>query len=109
MATRSETAIPIDSLTVHRRARGTIAVVGNPNAGKSSVFNRLTGLRQSTANYPGVTVERREWAGTTHEFFGADALIPAAAEAQQWAGQRLRDALWGTTPVPSPGGPGERG
>ena len=39
--------------------RGTIAVVGNPNAGKSSVFNRLTGLRQRTANYPGVTVERR--------------------------------------------------
>jgi ferrous iron transport protein B len=59
MATRSETAVPIDSLTVHRRATGTIAVVGNPNSGKSSVFNRLTGLRQSTANYPGVTVERR--------------------------------------------------
>jgi ferrous iron transport protein B len=59
MATRVETAVPIESLTVHRRAVGTIAVVGNPNAGKSSVFNRLTGLRQSTANYPGVTVERR--------------------------------------------------
>lgn len=36
-----------------------MVVVGNPNAGKSSVFNRLTGLRQRTANYPGVTVERR--------------------------------------------------
>jgi ferrous iron transport protein B len=59
MATRVETAVPIESLTIHRRAAGTIAVVGNPNAGKSSVFNRLTGLRQSTANYPGVTVERR--------------------------------------------------
>jgi len=59
MATRVETAVPIESLTVHRRAAGTIAVVGNPNAGKSSVFNRLTGLRQRTANYPGVTVERR--------------------------------------------------
>ena len=59
MATRVETAVRIESLTVHRRAAGTIAVVGNPNAGKSSVFNRLTGLRQSTANYPGVTVERR--------------------------------------------------
>ncbi len=43
---------------VQRRAAGTIAVVGNPNAGKSSVFNRLTGLHQRTANYPGVTVER---------------------------------------------------
>lgn len=43
----------------------------------------------------GVSVERREYAGTTHEFFGADALISGAREAQQWAGMRLRDALWG--------------
>ncbi len=35
-----------------------IAVVGNPNTGKSTLFNSLTGLRQKTANYPGVTVER---------------------------------------------------
>ena len=47
-----------------------MAVVGNPNAGKSSVFNRLTGLRQHTANYPGVTVERRVGRGT----FGGVAL-----------------------------------
>ena len=59
MVSRVETSIPVESLTIHRRATGTIAVVGNPNAGKSSVFNRLTGLRQKTANYPGVTVERR--------------------------------------------------
>ena len=32
--------------------------MGNPNSGKSTLFNRLTGLRQSTANYPGVTVEK---------------------------------------------------
>lgn len=36
-----------------------IAVVGNPNCGKSSLFNALTGLRQKVANYPGATVERR--------------------------------------------------
>lgn len=36
-----------------------IALVGNPNAGKSSVFNRLTGLRQKTGNYPGVTVDKK--------------------------------------------------
>ncbi|HEX6998522.1 MAG TPA: ferrous iron transport protein B [Gammaproteobacteria bacterium] len=59
MASRAETAIPIEALTITRRAVATIAVVGNPNAGKSSVFNRLTGMRQKTANYPGVTVERR--------------------------------------------------
>jgi len=36
-----------------------IALVGNPNAGKSALFNALTGARQKVANYPGVTVERR--------------------------------------------------
>jgi ferrous iron transport protein B len=35
-----------------------IALVGNPNAGKSSLFNALTGARQKVGNYPGVTVER---------------------------------------------------
>ena len=33
------------------------ALVGNPNAGKSALFNALTGARQKIANYPGVTVE----------------------------------------------------
>lgn len=37
----------------------TIAVAGNPNAGKTSLFNVLTGLRQKVANYPGVTVETK--------------------------------------------------
>lgn len=46
----------------------------------------------------GVSVERQEYAGVTHEFFGADAVIPAAAQAQQWAGQRLRAALGGSAP-----------
>jgi ferrous iron transport protein B len=36
-----------------------IAVCGNPNTGKSSLFNRLTGLRQNVGNYPGVTVEKK--------------------------------------------------
>ncbi|GMV99783.1 MAG: ferrous iron transport protein B [Candidatus Hydrogenedentota bacterium] len=36
-----------------------IAVVGNPNVGKTTLFNSLTGLSQSTGNYPGVTVERK--------------------------------------------------
>jgi ferrous iron transport protein B len=37
----------------------TVALVGPPNSGKSTLFNRLTGLRQKVANYPGVTVEQR--------------------------------------------------
>ena len=37
-----------------------IALVGNPNSGKSALFNRLTGSRQKVANYAGVTVERKE-------------------------------------------------
>ncbi|WP_374763531.1 ferrous iron transporter B [Yunchengibacter salinarum] len=36
-----------------------IALVGNPNCGKSALFNALTGLRQKVANFPGATVERR--------------------------------------------------
>ena len=36
-----------------------VAVLGNPNTGKSTLFNALTGIRQQTGNYPGVTVEKR--------------------------------------------------
>ncbi len=41
------------------KAMRTAALVGNPNAGKSALFNALTGARQKIANYPGVTVERK--------------------------------------------------
>lgn len=38
----------------------TIALAGNPNCGKSALFNAFTGIRQTTGNWPGVTVERKE-------------------------------------------------
>src|SRR6188472_4410316 len=40
------------------KVRHTVALVGPPNSGKSTLFNRLTGLRQKVANFPGVTVEQ---------------------------------------------------
>ena len=42
-----------------------IALVGNPNCGKTAIFNALTGSRQKVANYAGVTVERKEGRFTT--------------------------------------------
>ncbi|KEO72134.1 ferrous iron transport protein B [Anditalea andensis] len=36
----------------------TIAIIGNPNVGKSSIFNQLTGLKQKVGNYPGITVDK---------------------------------------------------
>lgn len=43
-----------------------IALAGCPNAGKSALFNKLTGSRQKVANYAGVTVERKEGLAATH-------------------------------------------
>src|SRR6478672_7263661 len=37
----------------------TVALIGNPNTGKTSVFNHLTGLNQQVGNYPGITVEKK--------------------------------------------------
>jgi len=53
-----EIRFPASQISVSRRADASVAVVGNPNSGKSTLFNRLTGLRQRIGNYPGVTVER---------------------------------------------------
>lgn len=41
------------------RRRAQVALIGNPNAGKTTLFNALTGLRAKTANYPGITVDVR--------------------------------------------------
>jgi len=56
----TEVKIPISGIGIRHKARATIALIGNPNAGKSTLFNRLTGLRQTTGNFPGVTVEKHQ-------------------------------------------------
>ena len=46
-------------IAVERKKTARVGLLGNPNTGKSTLFNRLTGLRQRIANYPGITVEER--------------------------------------------------
>ncbi|HLF30396.1 MAG TPA: ferrous iron transport protein B [Xanthomonadales bacterium] len=58
MAKAKTIAVSLDEIGIRHKARSSIAVLGNPNSGKSTLFNRLTGLRQTTGNYPGVTVEK---------------------------------------------------
>ncbi|MCW6531451.1 ferrous iron transporter B [Sphingomonas sp. MMSM20] len=86
-----------------------IALVGNPNAGKSALFNALTGARQKVGNYPGVTVERHSGRfalddGRPIELVdlpGAYSLDPASPDERvtrdvltgTQAGERLPDAL----------------
>ena len=67
-----------------------VAIVGPPNSGKSTLFNRLTGLRQKVANFPGVTVEHRMGKAKLkedHEVFlvdlpGVYSLVPRAEDEQ---------------------------
>lgn len=59
----STTAAPVPAAapaSAKSTAGRLVAVIGNPNTGKSSLFNALTGIRQHVGNYPGITVERKE-------------------------------------------------
>ena len=64
-----------------------VALAGNPNAGKTTVFNALTGARQHVANYPGVTVEkrlgRRRHAGRLIEFVDLPGIYGLTAYTQE--------------------------
>ncbi len=72
MTTNQTTAAPCETCPVHNAAAlkklgvdmtdfdFVVALAGNPNTGKSTVFNALTGLRQHTGNWPGKTVTRAE-------------------------------------------------
>ena len=58
MAKKKVVRISADQISIRQQPSASIAVVGNPNCGKSTLFNRLTGMRQKIGNYPGVTVEK---------------------------------------------------
>ena len=68
----------------------TIALVGNPNSGKSSLFNSLTGLNQKVGNFPGVTVDKKTGVSKISEGFSANiidlpgtySLYPKSADEQ---------------------------
>jgi Fe2+ transport system protein B len=45
----------------------TVAIIGNPNVGKTELFNRLTGMKQHIGNWPGVTVEKKQERSPTEE------------------------------------------
>jgi len=52
----------------HNMTKLTVALAGNPNSGKTTIFNMLTGARQRVANYPGVTVESKQGLRTYRDY-----------------------------------------
>jgi len=76
-----------------------VALVGNPNCGKTALFNRLTGSRQKVANYAGVTVERKEGQFTSSAGFDFRIVdLPGAYSLNAMTPDEAitRDALFGT-------------
>ena len=82
------------------------ALVGNPNCGKTTIFNALTGLKQKVGNYPGVTVEKHE--GTAYSQHGHPLTVVDLPGAYSLAARSpdeavLRDVLLGRrTDTPTP-------
>lgn len=83
-----------------------VAIVGPPNSGKSTLFNRLTGLRQTVANFPGVTVEQRVGRarfGNNREITLVDLPGVYSLDARSEDERVTRDVLEGNMPgVPKP-------
>ncbi|MEX0777019.1 MAG: ferrous iron transporter B [Phycisphaeraceae bacterium] len=89
-----------DPASQPRRAAACIALVGNPNAGKTTLFNQLTGLRAKTANFPGTTIEHRHGrlnlGGRTVELLDLPGLYSLNASNNE---ERVaRDAILGHVP-----------
>lgn len=96
--------LPNPSIPVPRAATDRpiiVAIVGPPNAGKSTLFNRLTGLRQKVANFPGVTVEHRMGKAKLndpHEIFLVDLPGVYSLNPQAEDEQVTHDVLKGVRP-----------
>ena len=66
----------------------TISLLGNPNCGKTAIFNLLTGLNQKVSNYPGITVEKKiskfkikdHFKVSVEDYPGAYSLIPQSLD-----------------------------
>ena len=82
-----------------------IALLGNPNCGKTALFNLLTGSRQKVANYPGVTVERKSGVIVTPADRRVEALdLPGAYSLNASASDQAltRDIITGNSSEPPP-------
>src|SRR5579872_7039834 len=82
-----------------------VALLGNPNTGKTTVFNRLCGARAKTSNFPGTTTDRRE--GRCRLTPGVDVAVIDLPGLYQiglsWPEARIvRDVLRGVAPHPLP-------
>ena len=99
-------AATADLRTPDIESRDLVALVGPPNSGKTSVFNKMTGLRHKVANYPGVTVEQQMGYCRTGDraTIGVLDLPGIHGFAGRSADQRItRDALQGRLPsLPAP-------
>jgi ferrous iron transport protein B len=86
--------------------RPLVAILGNPNSGKSTLFNRLTGLRQKVGNYPGVTVEKKMGSCELPSGKRVDVLdLPGSYSLRPGSPDEriVRDVLFGLRPdTPSP-------